>query len=102
MRAGRLQRIAHGGVLALLLSTMPYVALAADALIPQDGAGGDPTIVAQPGPSTPVQSPPGQLTPSTTFVEDPTRQAGGEDDAQRVNERSSDQQNNDDGGHRRK
>jgi hypothetical protein len=102
MRAGRLHGIARGIVLALLLSTSPQVAIAADALIPQDGAGGDPTFVAQPGPADPAPSSHVQLVPSTTFVEDPTRQAGGEDDARRVNEQSSNQQNNDDGGHRRK
>jgi hypothetical protein len=33
--------------------------------------------------------------PTAQFVEDPTRQAGGEDDAQRASERHIEQQNND-------
>ena len=85
----------------LLTAALPAPALAADQLIPHVGAGDAAPVVEQAGPPAPGPSV-GQLIPTTQFVEDPTRQAGGEDDAQRVNERSTDQHNNDDGDHRRK
>jgi hypothetical protein len=99
--AWTLRRAAPGLlVLALLTALMPGPALAADQLIPRVGSGEDAPLVEQVGPPAPGPSA-GQLISTTQFVEDPTRQAGGEDDAQRVNDRTVDQRN-DDGDHRRK
>ena len=86
---------------ALLTTALPQPALAADQLIPHDGSGADVPLVQQTGPASPGPSST-QLIPATQFVEDPTRQAGGEDDAQRVNERATEQSNNDDGEPRRR
>ena len=54
--------------------------------------------------TAPPAPPMGQLVPSAQFVEDPTRQAGGEDDAQRAYDRQQErqQEQNDDGDRRRK
>lgn len=91
-------------LVALPLTTLPGVALAADALIPHFDTGGDAPIVQQTGPAATGPSST-QLVPITPFVEDPARQAGGEDDAQRAYERQNERQNqqsDDDGDRRRK
>jgi len=85
---------------ALVSAPLPGPALAADQLIPHATASDDAPLVEQAGPPPDPSS--GQLIPTAPFVEDPTRQAGGEDDAQRVNERSTDQRNDDGGDRRRK
>ena len=105
MRLRHVSRIHRAAASALLLSalltmTLPYTAIAADALIPQVGSDEIEPIVQQSGPAASGPSS-NQLVPTTEFVEDPTRQAGGEDDAQRANERQFDQRNGDDD-HRRK
>ena len=86
---------------ALLTTALPQPARAADLLVPQDGSGEGTPFVQQTVPTAPGPSV-GQLIPTTQFVEDPTRQAGGEDDAQRANERTTDQRNDDGDDHRRK
>jgi hypothetical protein len=88
-------------VLALLTVMLPRPALAEDALIPHVASADDGTLVQQTGPAATAPSSV-QLVPTTQFVEDPTRQAGGEDDAQRASERQIDQQQDDDGDRRRK
>jgi hypothetical protein len=88
-------------VLSLLTAMLPRPALAEDALIPQAASADDGPLVQQTGPA-PTAPSSVQLVPDMQFVEDPTRQAGGEDDAQRVNERQIDQQQDDDGDRRRK
>ena len=98
----RLRRtVAHVLLLAaFLLTALPQPALAADQLIPHNGSGEDAPLIQQTGPASPGPSSI-QLIPSTQFVEDPTRQAGGEDDAQRANERAT-ERSNDDGEPRRR
>jgi hypothetical protein len=105
MRPLSLSQIRRGAACALLLGVLTTAApaqpaLAADALIPHDGSTEDVPLVQQAGPAATMASA-GQLVPTTQFVEDPTRQAGGEDDAQRANERQTEQRN-DDGEPRRK
>jgi hypothetical protein len=89
-------------VLALLAVHPPHPVLAVEALIPHGEPADDPAFVQQAGP--PALGPsPVQLVPSSTFVEDPTRLAGGEDDAQRAYERQQErQQDQDDDGERRR
>jgi hypothetical protein len=88
-------------VLSLLAAVLPRPALAEDALIPDAASADDGPLVRQTGPASTAPSSI-QLVPTTQFVEDPTRQAGGEDDAQRASERQIDQQQDDDGDRRRK
>lgn len=89
---------------ALLAALVPRLVLAQDALTPHVDPADNAPLVQQTGTTAPGPSG-GQLIPAAQFVEDPTRQAGGEDDAQRAderqNERQTDQQD-DDGDRRRR
>jgi hypothetical protein len=84
-------------ILALLTATVPRPAFADDALLVEQTSPAAPApSSANPGPSA------GKLESSAEYVEDPTRMAGGEDDAMRANERQVERQQDDDGDKRRK